>query len=376
MFKFHKRNLLKLFSQSENLHRISNSRCFTTTRFLSNEMNEKNQSTTTTRNDMEDLFLDKRVGYLLKALTGYDPVKVFSTKSLDSLNSPKYRLMTDEQLKMEIKQADQRADSLLQMPPVKYPTEYEPRILEKDIALQGFLDPSIKLVFMDATAGFTDNERMIVVREPDGTLREANREERHRTNQIFYPIDERHIELPKMFDEPHLTEMMNRAAYKLLLDNICLHFEPEDPKYQDLCHKTYEHITSNNNFDHLLFTRHYGGMVFYLAFNRKIDSLLYHLITEQRINDGHNLLILYYIINPSDEVSKIVDEFNSITPQESLESVADINRIESSKPIEMEKFLNLLKIYLKNDSNSNLKSRLELSLQKLLSEQQRDEAKN
>ena len=100
MFKFHKRNLLKLFSQSENLHRISNSRCFTTTRFLSNEMNEKNQSTTTTRNDMEDLFLDKRVGYLLKALTGYDPVKVFSTKSLDSLNSPKYRLMTDEQLKM------------------------------------------------------------------------------------------------------------------------------------------------------------------------------------------------------------------------------------------------------------------------------------
>ena len=43
------------------------------------------------------------------------------------------------------------------MPPVKYPTEYEPRILEKDIALQGFLDPSIKLVFMDATAGFTDN---------------------------------------------------------------------------------------------------------------------------------------------------------------------------------------------------------------------------
>lgn len=52
------------------------------------------------RNDMEDLFLDKRVRYLLKALTGYDPVKVFSTKSMENLNSPKYRFMTDEQLKM------------------------------------------------------------------------------------------------------------------------------------------------------------------------------------------------------------------------------------------------------------------------------------
>lgn len=102
MFNLHKRlpcNLLsKLFVQSENLNRISNSRCFTTTRILSDEMNK--QQNQTSRTDMEDLFLDKRVRYLLKALTGYDPMKVFSTKSLDNLNSPKYRFMTDEQLKM------------------------------------------------------------------------------------------------------------------------------------------------------------------------------------------------------------------------------------------------------------------------------------
>mgnify|MGYP006875368475 CR=1 FL=1 len=48
------------------------------------------------------------------------------------------------------------------MPPVKYTEEYEPRILEKDIALQGFLDPSIKLVFMDATASFSDNVRLVI----------------------------------------------------------------------------------------------------------------------------------------------------------------------------------------------------------------------
>lgn len=53
-----------------------------------------------TRSDFEELFLDKRVRYLLKRLTGYNPAKVFASKSLANLNSPKYRFMTDEQLNM------------------------------------------------------------------------------------------------------------------------------------------------------------------------------------------------------------------------------------------------------------------------------------
>ena len=52
------------------------------------------------RGDMEELFLDKRVRYLLKSLTGYDPLKVFQRKSIDNLSSPKYQFMTDEQLQM------------------------------------------------------------------------------------------------------------------------------------------------------------------------------------------------------------------------------------------------------------------------------------
>lgn len=45
----------------------------------------------------------------------------------------------------------------------------------------------------------------MVVREPDGTLREATRDERHRTIQIFYPVEERHIDYPFMFQEPHIN---------------------------------------------------------------------------------------------------------------------------------------------------------------------------
>lgn len=52
----------------------------------------------TRRADLESLFLDRRVRYLLRHLTSYDPIKVFTRKSLDNLQSPKYRFMTDEQL--------------------------------------------------------------------------------------------------------------------------------------------------------------------------------------------------------------------------------------------------------------------------------------
>lgn len=50
------------------------------------------------RTDLEELFLDQRVRSLLRRLTGYSPAKLFATKSLDNLSSPKYRFMTDEQL--------------------------------------------------------------------------------------------------------------------------------------------------------------------------------------------------------------------------------------------------------------------------------------
>ena len=52
------------------------------------------------RTDLEELFLDRRVRSLLRRLTGYSPAKLFATKSLDNLSSPKYRFMTDEQLEM------------------------------------------------------------------------------------------------------------------------------------------------------------------------------------------------------------------------------------------------------------------------------------
>ncbi len=47
-------------------------------------------------------------------------------------------------------------------------------------------------------------ERTVVVREVDGTLRTANVEEQYRMNRIFYQRPARPVNPPAVFADPHL----------------------------------------------------------------------------------------------------------------------------------------------------------------------------
>lgn len=44
----------------------------------------------------------------------------------------------------------------------------------------------------------------MVVREPDGTLRTANADERHTVNQIYFPQFGRELKHPNMFNDENL----------------------------------------------------------------------------------------------------------------------------------------------------------------------------
>lgn len=44
----------------------------------------------------------------------------------------------------------------------------------------------------------------MVVREPDGTLRKADANERHTVNQIYFPQSGRELKHPIMFEDDHL----------------------------------------------------------------------------------------------------------------------------------------------------------------------------
>ena len=63
-------------------------------------------------------------------------------------------------------------------------------------------------MFTDITFGVHDRDRNIVVREPDGILREASGEERDRLNQIYFPKEGRSITAPPLFEPTRLKEVL------------------------------------------------------------------------------------------------------------------------------------------------------------------------
>merc|ERR1719184_517471 len=73
----------------------------------------------------------------------------------------------------------------LQMPPVMEERDAASKVLESDIMLQGH--DTCKYVFTDITFGVPDRERLVSVREQEGTLRSATWEERDRVLHTYFP---------------------------------------------------------------------------------------------------------------------------------------------------------------------------------------------
>ncbi|RWS28206.1 28S ribosomal protein S22-like protein [Leptotrombidium deliense] len=246
--------------------------------------------------DIEKLFVRKDVQQLLKDVTHCNLEKIFSPRPVNELRSPRYLFMTNEDLKMTYKRAERIAEERLSMPPVMNPREDSSDVLDIDPAIQGSGQDTGKYVFTDISLGFNDRNRLIVVREPNGVLRRANRQERYRMNQIFYPRQGRTIELPKMFEDENFEEVLDRHEYLFVLERICLQLEPDDPLYIKLTHKTYDHIDTNAKYDLLRSTRQFGPMVFHFAYNNKIDGLLIDAIDRHLISDACKIIKLYYTI--------------------------------------------------------------------------------
>jgi hypothetical protein len=53
-------------------------------------------------------------------------------------------------------------------------------------------------------------------------------------------------------------------------------------------------------------------MTFYYAFNKKIDDLLLYFILNEAIDDGKDLVQLYYIIHPKDQKDIDLDSSDSL----------------------------------------------------------------
>lgn len=146
----------------------------------------KSLSTKTITKSTSALFFKPEVQELLLKLTRIDLSKVFRKQKYgQELKPPEYKFLTTEEVEKLKEEAYNRAIKKMQMPPI-VPARDDSKleVLSNDKELLGH--DVCKYVFTDITFGISDAKRIIVVREPDGLLREANTNERHRMNNIYF----------------------------------------------------------------------------------------------------------------------------------------------------------------------------------------------
>lgn len=241
--------------------------------------------------DIGQVFFNQNVQKLLKDITRYDEKKIFAQRVVPRLKSPKLMFMTDQQLKKAKEDAYELVKARLQMPPVLTPDLSEPKVLARDEELSGLT--KFKIMFIDIGPGYSNRKRLMSVREPDGTLRFPNHEERSRLNHIFFSDKSKSIDCPKLFEEKNLIKLLDRKEYVYALNRACVQFEPDDPRYVRVTSQVYNYIDRKNDFDKLRSTRHFGPMSLYLAHTKNADNLILEMLAKKLIEDAYKLVKIY-----------------------------------------------------------------------------------
>ncbi|XP_032239658.1 28S ribosomal protein S22, mitochondrial [Nematostella vectensis] len=240
-------------------------------------------------------FNDESVNTILRRLTGCDVEKIFSNRK-QALEVHAYQLMTDEELLAAEEDAESRARSMLEMPPVMEEREEINEVIGTDERLAGY--DSANLIFTDISMSATDRTRNIVVREPDGRLRKANWSERDRMNFIYFPKEGRKWKMPEMLTESGLQVPLSQNRHEDVLDLVCVQCEPDSPDFIRVHQHVYDDINANSKFELLRSTRHFGGLLYYLTRLRKLDNLLDELTDSGRFQDAIDVVSLHHILHP------------------------------------------------------------------------------
>nr|XP_033815220.1 28S ribosomal protein S22, mitochondrial isoform X2 [Geotrypetes seraphini] len=238
-------------------------------------------------------------------MTGLNLHKVFKPIKQE-LKPPTYKLMTDEQLQQALEKASEVAKERLKMPPVLNERDPIDDLLADDKILDGIT--TAKIVFTDITFSTPHRERFIVVREPDGRLRKASWKERDRMIQVYFPREGRRLAPPLLFRTENLPIVFQQDRHEDVLNLCIIQFEPDSAEYIRIHHQTYEDIEKHGKYDILYSTRHFGGMVWYLANRKRIDGLLIDMIQKNMLDNAECLINLYHILHPETQSAKEAKE--------------------------------------------------------------------
>jgi len=282
--------------------------------------------------DPSRTFLSKDVQRLLYRVTGLD-VHRFSANAVRKtrmLKLPNLRFLTAEEWEVEKRRTELRAKRKLKMPPVMGPRTPAGTVISNDFQLAKLLEH--KLVFTDVSYGLKEKDRTVVIREKDGSLRNATWDEKGRMSQTFFPEFGREIFLPRMFTAEFLPKSLRTVSAYFILTRACMQLEPDDPDYIRVCSDVYDYVDQTGAYDTLWSTRFFGGLVFYLASIGRLDGMLLDRLQRRRLEDAADIVKLACILHPTSPLAILKKEAflenNSDLVRAYIESAAQIkNRL-------------------------------------------------
>ncbi|XP_070496660.1 small ribosomal subunit protein mS22 [Chironomus tepperi] len=255
--------------------------------------------------DPAPLFFSPDIQSLMFSMTRIELEKVFRRRTVNDTN-PTYKFLTNKQLENEIRKKFNEAKNLLQMPPILKLKEDNCKTISTDKALSKFSPHTF--VFTDVSFGLKHDDRSIVTRDSDGTLKEASNELRKRMLQTYFPTENRSFREPKMFEIDNFKRLLAEHKYEFLLDRACCQYEPYEKRFHEITSQVYTHVNDNFQFQLLRSTRHFGPMSFFLAWHKNIDDLLLDMIRNDYLGNAVELICLMYKLNAINESMNILNE--------------------------------------------------------------------
>lgn len=257
---------------------------------------------------VELLFIRPDVQQILSRLTGRNMEKILSRRQVKDLRRSELKLLTEDQLNRIREEKFREIEGRLRMPPVMPARQPREELIVNDPLLENY--ETHKHVFMDITYGVKPRNRKAFVRELDGTLRTVTWEELDKLNNIYFPIEGRDMDFPAVYEDANLQAALDKGFHEYLLGRALVQFEPDNPQYIRITRTIYEHIDSHRKFDVLESTRFMGGLIFFLASQKKADNFLMHLLQNNRMDGVTDLLQLHYTLHPerSEEFQKASEE--------------------------------------------------------------------
>ncbi|XP_033763137.1 28S ribosomal protein S22, mitochondrial-like [Pecten maximus] len=254
------------------------------------------------KQDPLPIFLQRKVQEVLLKISRLSMEDAVRIRKTDHHRKPRYELMSEVELKRMEVSAMERAIQMLKMPPYMKAKDQSTKVLCHDPEISPAL--TSKWMFTDISGGEGKRDRVVVVRDTDGTLRTANPEERTRANHIYYPREGVSAGIPKMFEKDHLAHLLENGLTDIIyiLDRACVQFEPDDPDFIRVTQTIYDYVLQNRCFNKLASTRFFGPMSFYFILRKNIKYLLVDMIQHDLLLDAVSLIHLFENIHKNKKI--------------------------------------------------------------------------